>query len=59
MNTQVIVMTQWPGHAAGEIERPVNIPIELSQIAVFPLVSLTESSLRLGSVCRNDLLNLA
>ena len=30
MNTQVQIITQWPGHAAEEIERQISIPLETS-----------------------------
>src|SRR5215469_16350151 len=42
MNTQVIVITQWPGHAAEELEKQVTIPIEISLYAV-PHVSAMRS----------------
>jgi len=45
MNTQVVVMTQWPGHAAEEIEKQVNIPIELSLYAVPHVTSMRSRAL--------------
>src|SRR4051794_36533588 len=33
-NTQIIIVTQWPGRSAQEIERFVSIPIEVSMNAV-------------------------
>lgn len=45
MNTQVIVITQWPGHAAEEIEKQVTIPIEISLYAVPHVTSMRSRSL--------------
>ena len=45
MNTQVIVITQWPGHAAEEIEKQVTIPIEISLYAVPHVSSMRSRSL--------------
>ena len=45
MNTQVIVITQWPGHAAEEIEKQVTIPIEISLYAVPHVASMRSRSL--------------
>jgi cobalt-zinc-cadmium resistance protein CzcA len=45
MNTQVIVITQWPGHAAEEIEKQVTIPLEISLYAVPHITSLRSRSL--------------
>jgi len=45
MNTQVIVITQWPGHAAEEMEKQVTIPIEISLYAVPHVTSLRSRSL--------------
>ena len=45
MNTQVIVITQWPGHAAEEIEKQVTIPIEISLYSVPHVSSLRSRSL--------------
>ena len=44
MNTQVIVITQWPGHAAEEIEKQVTIPIEISLYAVPHVASMRSRS---------------
>jgi heavy metal efflux system protein len=45
MNTQVIVITQWPGHAAEEMEKQVTIPLEISLYAVPHVTSLRSRSL--------------
>jgi len=45
MNTQVVVMTQWPGHAAEEIEKQVTIPLEISLYAVPHVQSMRSRSL--------------
>src|SRR5579862_6741243 len=45
MNTQVIVITQWPGHAAEEIEKQVTIPLEISLYSVPHISSLRSRSL--------------
>jgi len=45
MNTQVIVITQWPGHAAEELEKQVTIPIEISLYAVPHVKSMRSRSL--------------
>jgi cobalt-zinc-cadmium resistance protein CzcA len=42
MNAQVVVITQWPGHAAEEMEKQVTIPIEISLFSV-PKVSAMRS----------------
>src|SRR5690606_4294927 len=33
-NTQIVIVTQWPGRSAQEVERFVSIPIEISMNAV-------------------------
>jgi len=45
MNAQVIVITQWPGHAAEEIEKQVTIPLEISLYAVPHITALRSRSL--------------
>ena len=45
MNTQVVVITQWPGHAAEEIEKQVTIPIETGLFGVPHVSSLRSRSL--------------
>lgn len=45
MNTQVIVVTQWPGHAAEEVEKQVTIPIEISLYSVPRVTSMRSRSL--------------
>ena len=30
MNTQVQIITQWPGHAAEEVEKLISVPLETS-----------------------------
>ena len=45
MNTQVVVMTQWPGHAAEEIEKQVTIPLEISLYAVPHVQAMRSRSL--------------
>src|SRR5450432_4044130 len=43
--THVVIVTQWPGHAAEEIERLVTIPIEIEMNGIPKLESLRSSSL--------------
>jgi cobalt-zinc-cadmium resistance protein CzcA len=45
MNTEVVVITQWPGHAAEEVEKQVTIPLEISLYAVPHISSLRSRSL--------------
>lgn len=45
MNTEVVVVTQWPGHAAEEIEKQVTIPLEISLYSVPHITSLRSRSL--------------
>jgi cobalt-zinc-cadmium resistance protein CzcA len=44
-NTWVQVITQWPGHAAEEIEQQVTVPIEVQMNGVAHLTSLRSVSL--------------
>jgi cobalt-zinc-cadmium resistance protein CzcA len=43
--THVVIITQWPGHAAEEIERLVSIPIEIEMNGIPKLESLRSISL--------------
>jgi cobalt-zinc-cadmium resistance protein CzcA len=43
--THVVIITQWPGHAAEEIERLVTIPIEIEMNGIPKLESLRSISL--------------
>src|SRR5580704_8053244 len=45
MNTQVQIITQWPGHAAEAIERQISIPLEASLAAVPKVKFLRSRSL--------------
>jgi cobalt-zinc-cadmium resistance protein CzcA len=45
MNTQVQVITQWPGHAAEEVEKLITVPLETSLNGVPHLASLRSRSL--------------
>jgi cobalt-zinc-cadmium resistance protein CzcA len=45
MNTQVEIDTQWPGHAAEEIEKQISIPLEISLYSVPHVQSLRSRSL--------------
>jgi cobalt-zinc-cadmium resistance protein CzcA len=45
MNTQIQVITQWPGHAAEEMEKQISIPLETSLNGVPRLISLRSRSL--------------
>ncbi len=45
MNAQVIVVTQWPGHAAEEMEKQVTIPLEISLYSVPHITALRSRSL--------------
>ena len=45
MNAQVVIITQWPGHAAEEIEKQVTIPLEISLYAVPHISALRSRSL--------------
>lgn len=45
MNTQVQIITQWPGHAAEEIERQISVPLETAFDAVPKVQSLRSRSL--------------
>src|ERR1700733_3571997 len=45
MNTQVQVITQWPGHAAEEIEKLITAPLETSLNGVPKVTSLRSRSL--------------
>ena len=45
MNTQVQVITQWPGHAAEEVEKLITVPLETSLNGVPRLSSLRSRSL--------------
>lgn len=45
MNTQVQVITQWPGHAAEEVEKLITVPLETSCNGVPRLSSLRSRSL--------------
>src|SRR6202161_3881187 len=47
MNTQVQVITQWPGHAAEEIERQITVPLETS-LASVPKVKYLRSRCLFG-----------
>ncbi len=44
-NTWVQVITQWPGHAAEEVEQQITIPVETQMNGVPQLTSLRSSSL--------------
>src|ERR1035437_4580386 len=43
--THVVIITQWPGHAAEEIERLVTIPIEIEMNGIPKLEALRSISL--------------
>src|SRR4249920_602560 len=43
--THVVLITQWPGHAAEEVERLVTIPIEIEMNGIPKLESLRSISL--------------
>ena len=45
MNTQVQVITQWPGHAAEEVEKLITVPLETSLNGVPRVTSLRSRSL--------------
>lgn len=45
MNTQVQVITQWPGHAAEEVEKLVTVPLESSLNGTPKLTSIRSRSL--------------
>lgn len=45
MNTQVQIITQWPGHAAEEIERQISVPLETSFASVPKVKYLRSRSL--------------
>jgi len=45
MNTQVQVITQWPGHAAEEVEKLITVPLETSLNSVPRTSSLRSRSL--------------
>src|SRR5712692_9418995 len=45
MNTQVHVITQWPGHAAEEVEKLITVPLETSLNGVPRVQSLRSRSL--------------
>ena len=45
MNTQVQVITQWPGHAAEEVEKQITLPLETSLNSVPQVTSLRSRSL--------------
>src|SRR5580700_6925994 len=45
MNAQVVIVTQWPGHAAEEIEKQVTIPLEISLYSVPHITALRSRSL--------------
>ena len=45
MNTQVQVITQWPGHAAEEVEKLITVPLETSLNGVPRITSLRSRSL--------------
>jgi cobalt-zinc-cadmium resistance protein CzcA len=45
MNTQVQVITQWPGHAAEEVEQLVTIPLETSVNGIPKVQSIRSRSL--------------
>src|SRR5579862_6709966 len=45
MNTQVQVITQWPGHAAEEVEQLITLPLETSLNGVPRVSSLRSRSL--------------
>jgi cobalt-zinc-cadmium resistance protein CzcA len=45
MNTQVQVITQWPGHAAEEVEQLITVPLETSLNSVPRVSSLRSRSL--------------
>lgn len=45
MNTQVQVITQWPGHAAEEVEKLVTVPLETSLNGIPKVQSLRSRSL--------------
>lgn len=44
-NTQVIIITQWPGRSAEEIEKYVSIPIEIAMNAVQKKTTVRSSTL--------------
>ena len=45
MNTQVEIVTQWPGHASEEIEREISVPLETSLDSVPKVQTLRSRSL--------------
>src|SRR5262249_40177816 len=45
MNTQVQVITQWPGHAAEEVEKLITVPMETSLNGVPKVESMRSRSL--------------
>ena len=45
MNTQVQVITQWPGHAAEEVEKLITVPLETSLNGVPRVSSIRSRSL--------------
>ncbi|MGO8674175.1 MAG: efflux RND transporter permease subunit [Capsulimonadaceae bacterium] len=45
MNTQVQIITQWPGHAAEEIEREISVPLETALAGVPRVRNLRSRSL--------------
>ena len=53
--THVVIITQWPGHAAEEIERLVTIPLEIEMNGIPKLEALRSISLYgLSSVSMNS-----
>src|SRR5580704_17907996 len=53
---QVQIVTQWPGHAAEEIERLITIPLEVEMIGIPKLDTLRSISLYgLSSITMNFL----
>jgi len=51
-NTQIIIITQWPGRSAQEVERFVTIPLEIGLNAVQRKTSLRSTTLFGLSVIR-------
>src|SRR5665213_1790005 len=44
-NTQITIITQWPGRSAEEVEKFVTIPIEISMNPVQKKISLRSTSI--------------
>ena len=52
-NTEIDIITQWPGRSAEEVEKFITIPIEIALNPVQQKISLRSTSIFRIIICKN------